>query len=72
MSWDVGRKPALRRGSKMDFGKYFGRTVDDLIDEDPQYLEWACDNVTGFAERLEDGVEEDVRDAAEEWRGEAR
>lgn len=63
---DFDKKPPLKRRSKMDFGKHAGETIDDVIDSDPQYLEWACDNVTGFAERLEDGLEEDIRDAAED------
>ena len=58
----------LGRRSKLGFGKHKGEAIDDLIDSDPQYLEWCCDEVVGFSERLEDGIEEDIRDAAEEWR----
>jgi hypothetical protein len=77
VSWgDLGKKPKLRRDSKLDFGKHAGETVDGLIDSDPQYLEWCCDEITGFSERLDDGIEDDIRDAAEEartqrqWNGE--
>ena len=29
----------------MPFGKHVTRTVDQVADEDPAYLRWACENV---------------------------
>lgn len=34
--------------SALDFGKYKGRTVEDVLDEDPAYLLWALENVERF------------------------
>lgn len=34
--------------TRLDFGKYKGDTVDDVITNDPQYLEWCLENVDGF------------------------
>lgn len=31
-----------------DFGKHKGKTVEEVIDEEPTYIEWCIDNVTGF------------------------
>ena len=30
------------------FGKYKGRTVEDVLEEDPAYLLWAAENVESF------------------------
>jgi hypothetical protein len=30
------------------FGKHQGRTIEDVLDDDPRYLMWACENVDGF------------------------
>jgi len=32
----------------LPFGKHRGKTVRDVIDQDPTYLEWALLNVEGF------------------------
>ena len=67
MSWDFKPGP-LHRESKLGFGKHKGETVDSLIDFDPCYLEWCCDEIEGFSERLDSGIEQDIRDAAEDER----
>lgn len=32
----------------LDFGKHRGRTVEDLLGDDPRYLLWALENVERF------------------------
>lgn len=31
--------------SKLTFGKYKGDTVEEVIEDDPSYLEWAIDTI---------------------------
>lgn len=33
---------------KMNFGKYRNRTIQEVIEDDPTYIEWALDNVDWF------------------------
>lgn len=33
---------------KLQFGKYMGREISEIIEEDPDYLLWANKNVYGF------------------------
>ena len=33
---------------KIRFGKYMGRLISEIIEEDPEYLLWANNNVYGF------------------------
>ena len=49
----------------MPFGKYRGLSVADIIEEDPQYLEWLCRN-TDFELNhiLMDELETSYEDAA--------
>lgn len=30
----------------MPFGKYKGKLIGDIIQEDPSYLQWCCDNLS--------------------------
>ncbi|HEX4112735.1 MAG TPA: hypothetical protein VH020_09390 [Stellaceae bacterium] len=32
----------------LDFGRYKGRTVEDVLADDPRYLLWAMENVERF------------------------
>lgn len=32
----------------LDFGKYKGMTIKEVIDDDPEYLVWCLDNVNFF------------------------
>lgn len=48
----------------MTFGKYKGKTVKEVIFEDPSYLLWADDNVEGFE------LSDYLRDKAEEMSAE--
>lgn len=34
--------------NKIQFGKYMGRVISEIIEEDPDYLLWANKNVYGF------------------------
>lgn len=45
----------------MAFGKYKGKTVKEVMYEDPSYLLWADDNVEGFE------LSDYLRDKAEEF-----
>lgn len=37
-----------QRNELITFGKYKGRTILEVLEEDPQYLLWANENVEGF------------------------
>jgi hypothetical protein len=41
----------------LEFGKYKGKTVEDIYDSDPEYLRWVYNNV-----KLNDQVKESIRD----------
>lgn len=34
--------------TKFDFGKHKGKTVEEVCDDDPSYVEWCIDNVDDF------------------------
>jgi hypothetical protein len=56
-------KTAIRNTKKgltdvLTFGRYKGRTVEELLEEDPDYLTWVNKNVDFFP------LEDDVMDAA--------
>ena len=36
----------LHRDDRLSFGKYRGRFICDVLDSDPEYLEWVIDNTT--------------------------
>ncbi len=38
----------LHLNSRLGFGKYSGRTVRKVIDVDPDYIEWALNEVDDF------------------------
>lgn len=48
---------------KLNFGKYRGRTIDEILDEDPTYIRWCIDNIYWFKLSKED--EETVRTYAD-------
>jgi hypothetical protein len=33
---------------KLTFGKYKGYTIEDVLEDDPNYLEWAIDEIEWF------------------------
>lgn len=49
----------------MPWGKYRGNTVQELLENDPRYLEWAATSTTlDFSYDLEEAIE----DAVQQWR----
>ena len=34
--------------NRLRFGKHFGETIQEVIVNDPEWLEWALDNVVGM------------------------
>lgn len=38
-------------GAVMPFGKYRNRLIVDVNEEDPGYVQWACEAVPGFAQK---------------------
>jgi len=57
LDWEGRRRAELPKAaihkpydldSILDFGKYKGRTVEDVLDEDPRYLLWALESVERF------------------------
>lgn len=52
-------KPA-QNAAAMTFGKYRGRLLVDILEENPGYLKWAKSEINGFAKKLEQaGIEID-------------
>jgi len=47
--------------SRLRFGKHFGETVQEVIVNDPEWLEWALDNVVGMKLTPEAEKELDMR-----------
>lgn len=47
----------------MQFGKHKGRSVEDVLADDPQYLLWALENVDSFEvdAALQDAIERAAR-----------
>lgn len=41
--------PDIDRAAVITFGKYAGKTVGQVLDRDPGYVEWAAANITAFA-----------------------
>lgn len=44
----INLRGKLSLQSVLQFGKYKGETVEDIIADNPKYLAWAMDNVNGF------------------------
>lgn len=44
-------KPA-QNAAIMPFGKYKGRLLVDILEENPGYLRWAAENIDGFEAKL--------------------
>lgn len=53
----------------IDFGKYKGKTWDEVSDIDPGYVLWAVDNVKGvrLPPSFIDAVEMDLREGEEDF-----
>ena len=47
-------KPKKESGPNalMGFGKYSGRTIGWVEENDPRYFDWVCENVKGFEDRV--------------------
>lgn len=52
----------LGERDRLPFGKYRGRTVRDIMNNDPQYLWWVIENMIDFriADELHDEIERDA------------
>jgi hypothetical protein len=50
----------ITRSFKMGFGMYAHKTVRELLDEDPKYLQWCMENLGWFSARVELGLEEQI------------
>lgn len=64
-------KPPITPATTLDFGKHKGSTVRKVLQDDPCYLEWCLDNVTGFAERMDTKLQSAIRACAEDFEDEA-
>jgi len=55
-SGDIGKGEPLKKvenkGPLINFGKFKGRPIAELIGAEDQYLEWASQNVHGFSSLL--------------------
>ena len=57
----------------LTFGKYKNEIIEDIIDLDPKYIEWALKDVSWFGltdealEELQSSIEYDERKEEEEW-----
>ena len=57
MSWG---KSTIHLESRMDFGKYAGRKLVNVIDEDIDYINWCIREIDGFVDRLSDEAKEEI------------
>lgn len=46
----------------MDFGKYKGKSVEDVLEEDPSYLLWLLENSERF--EVDDALQDAITTAA--------
>lgn len=44
--------PDLDVDSIMPFGKYQGRTVEDILDDNPSYIQFLAESGTGFSDEV--------------------
>jgi len=46
----IPKKPLLLRGinNVLEFGKHKGKTIQQVMKEDPQWLHWALQNIADF------------------------
>lgn len=53
----------------LTFGKYKGQTIGEVFDENPQWLEWAMENVEGFDfdEKDKDAIYDAAYEAQQEF-----
>lgn len=53
----------------INFGKYKGKTFDEISDIEPSYILWLAENVNGmnFNKRWLEAVEWDVREEEDEY-----
>lgn len=49
------------------FGKYRGKTFEEVLKVNPGYLQWCLDNVGGFAKGLPANVIEHIEAAVHEY-----
>jgi|3_EtaG_2_1085321.scaffolds.fasta_scaffold399843_2 uncharacterized protein (DUF3820 family) len=47
---------------EMAFGKHQGVMLEDVIEEDPDYVEWCIKNIDWFYDNLEEDVLERLRE----------
>jgi len=75
LDWESRRRAELPKAaasrvydldSNLDFGKYRGRSLEDILDEDPAYLLWALATVVRFQvdDALQDAIVRAARSAA--------
>lgn len=50
--------PVLDLDDELPFGKYKGRPLRDVIEDDPGWIQWAIENISTFA--VSDGVIEQL------------
>jgi hypothetical protein len=46
---------------RISFGKYEHDTIEEILDKDPDYIEWALDQIEGFS------LDEEALEYAEEY-----
>lgn len=62
---DINKKEydPLHYKSAMPFGKYKGKMVGEIVNEDPSYLQWCMDNLsTSFDEEVIDLIKENLQE----------
>jgi len=54
----------------INFGKYKGQTVEDVIDKDPQYIEWALEEeILKLKPRVISYLQDKLEDTEQGWYG---
>jgi len=49
----------LGLGDVLEFGKYAGTAIEDILNDDHDYIQWCLDNIKGFV------LDSDAQDALE-------
>ena len=48
------KNPTLNLKGKLNFGKHKGKTIDEILHEDPTYIRWCLENIDWFKLSEED------------------
>ncbi len=59
------KNQTLNLKSKLNFGKHKGKTIDEVLEEDPTYIRWCLENIDWF--KLSEEDEKEVSEWTDSW-----